>query len=239
MRVSRCGILVLTPLMREILKRGAALFQSMHGLRCIKCTNAHGIPLKCNLGDGLPIQFLTQDTNLSVDDQPWPEEDKQKLRDLDFPVWLNRHNHEHVSTLLGELVSHLSQEHPLATISGVGYCFGGKHVLRLAKSSLKAAVAFHPSFVEAEDMDGVQASLYVGLAADDDMVPATLATDFQDWSRLRMKEGVPFTMEIYPGVGHGFAARPDTNDEHIRSQYVRALKATIGFLETHAIKTSS
>ncbi|KAL6228857.1 hypothetical protein BDW75DRAFT_226118 [Aspergillus navahoensis] len=190
-------------------------------------------------GDGLPIQFLRRNPNISIEEQPWPEEDKQKLRDLDFPAWLNRHNHQHVSLLLGELVAHLSQHHPNATLSGVGYCFGGKHVLRLAKSSLKVAVAFHPSFVEAEDMDNVQAPLYVGLAADDDMVPASLAADFQGWSKTRMKEGVPFTLEIYPGVGHGFAARPDTKDEHIRSQYIRALRSAVDFLAKNTTKGSS
>ncbi|KAF2846856.1 alpha/beta-hydrolase [Plenodomus tracheiphilus IPT5] len=168
--------------------------------------------------------------HLSVEEQPWPEEDKQKLRDLDFPGWLRRHNHEHVSILLNELMDHLSQKHLNVKIAGVGYCFGGKHVLRLAKTFLTVAVAFHPSFVEAEDMNNIKVPLYVGLAADDDMVPANLAADIQEWSTTRMKGGVSLTLETYPDVGHGFAARPDTEDANVREQYNRALRRTIEFL---------
>jgi dienelactone hydrolase len=35
-------------------------------------------------------------------------------------------------------------KNPTATIVGVGYCFGGKHVLLLAKWALQAAVTLHP-----------------------------------------------------------------------------------------------
>ena len=110
---------------------------------------------------------------------------------------------------------------------GVGYCFGGKHVLRLAKSALTAAAAFHPSFVEAEDLDGIKVPLYVGLAEKDDMVPASLPHDLRHWSSAGMREDAPLTLEIYPGMRHGFAARPDTKDENIRTQYQKAFERTV------------
>ncbi|KIW90068.1 uncharacterized protein Z519_09499 [Cladophialophora bantiana CBS 173.52] len=181
-------------------------------------------------GDPLPIQLLRRDHALSIDEQPWPEEDKQKLRDLDFPAWLQRHNHPRVSSLLNDLIAGLSEQAKNTTIVGVGYCFGGKHVLRLAKSSLKAAAAFHPSFVEAEDVAGIQVPLYAGLAEKDDMVPVSLPEDLQAWAVTKMKANIPFTMEIYPGVGHGFAARPDTNDDVIRTQYERAFQKSVEHL---------
>lgn len=186
-------------------------------------------------GDALPIQMLRRDQSLSIDDQPgWSEADKQTLRDLDFPVWLKRHNAARVTQLLTDLVAELERES--SPIVGVGYCFGGKYVLRLAKllagNQLKAAAAFHPSFVEAEDMAGVRAPLYVGLAEKDTMVPASLPDDLQTWWAAAASSNMPaadtqFTMEIYPGVGHGFAARPDTKDEVIREQYERAFQRTV------------
>jgi dienelactone hydrolase len=178
-------------------------------------------------GDPLPIQMLRRDRTLSIDEQPWLEEDKQKLRDLDFPGWLQRHNHPRVSSLLIELLAELSKRPENTTIMGIGYCFGGKHILRLAKASLTAAAAFHPSFVEADDMADVQAPLYIGLAEKDDMVPASLPEDLQTWATTKMRPNVPFTVEIYPDVGHGFAARPDTKDDLIRAQYERGFQRTI------------
>ncbi|KIW24045.1 uncharacterized protein PV07_09784 [Cladophialophora immunda] len=178
-------------------------------------------------GDPLPIQFLKQDHSLSIDEQPWPEEEKQILRDLDFSSWLQRHDHAKVSALLNNLASHIKGHYPNATVVGVGYCFGGKHVLRLSKDMLAAAACFHPSFVEAEDMDGIQAPLYIGLAEKDDMVPASLPEDLCHWANSRMGPNVPFKIESFPQMGHGFAARPDTDDGNVRAQYQTAFIRTL------------
>jgi dienelactone hydrolase len=127
-------------------------------------------------------------------------------------------------------------------VVGVGYCFGGKHVLRLCKTArLAAAACFHPSFVEAEDMDmhGVQTPLYIGLAGEDDMVPASLPDDLRVWSSSGMEPDVPFVMETFPGVGHGFAARPDTDDEVVRGQYRRAFQRTLEHFARFAPGSSS
>lgn len=63
---------------------------------------------------------------------------------ININAWLNKHNHSRVGILLQQLVANLQAQRPAAILQGVGYCFGGKHVLRLAKQSLQAAVAFHP-----------------------------------------------------------------------------------------------
>jgi hypothetical protein len=178
-------------------------------------------------GDALPIQVLKQDRTLSIDEQPWPEEDKEKLRDLDFGAWQIRHSHARVSEILQHLVIELQGRYPNIPIVGAGYCFGGKHVLRLAKTSLKAAAAFHPSFVEHGDLGGIKAALYVGLAEKDDMVPATLSSDLPRWAHEGLVDGTPFELAIYSGMRHGFAARPDTEDESIRQQYESAFKRTV------------
>ncbi|KAK4946332.1 hypothetical protein LTR10_014530 [Elasticomyces elasticus] len=178
-------------------------------------------------GEPLPIEVLRQSRNMSIDEQPWPEEEKQKLRDLDFPAWLQRHNPERVTLLLNGLVAELRRQHEETSIVGVGYCFGGKHVLRLAKTALMAAAAFHPSFVTADDLYGIQAPLYIGLAEKDDMVPASLPSDLEKWASTKMKQNVPFILETYADMNHGFAARPDTEDELILQQYQAAFQRTL------------
>ena len=179
--------------------------------------------------------MLKQDRTLPIDEQPWPEEGKPKLRDLNLGAWLQRHNHQRVSELLNGLTTELQARYSDVPIFGVGYCFGGKHVLKLAKTVLKAAAAFHPSFVEADDLHGVKAPLYVGLAEKDDMVPATLPDDLPAWAAKGLVDGVPFDLDIYPGMKHGFAARPDTHDESIRQRYCQALSKTLKHFARHAI----
>lgn len=70
--------------------------------------------------------------------------------------------------------------------------------------------------------------MYIGLAEEDDMVPETLAQDLETWTK---REKVQATMGSYLGVGHGFAARPATQDPLIREQYDRAFDATVTFFQ--------
>lgn len=60
------------------------------------------------------------------------------------------------------------------------------------------------------------------------MVPETLARDFESWTR---QEEVQATVGLYPGVGHGFAARPATQDPFIREQYDRAFDTAMTFFQ--------
>jgi dienelactone hydrolase len=177
----------------------------------------------------LPIGILRGEISLNFEEKP-PEGSKETYREVNMPAWLQRHSHDHVSSLLSDLTENLKRQDPGLSLFGVGYCFGGKHVLRLAKSTLKAAAAFHPSFVEPADLTGIQVPLYIGLAEKDEMVPETLEQDFKNWSMTILQPGVAFSLEIYSGMGHGFAARPDTEDEDIRREYTKAFDAALDFL---------
>lgn len=182
------------------------------------------------LGDPVPIELLRRNPAISIAEEPWPEEAKQRLMNFDIDAWQMKHGHEHVSSLLEELIAELGRQYGNASLVGVGYCFGGKHVLRLAKHALKAAASFHPSFVQADDLAGIQAPVYIGLAENDKMVPASLPTDLQRWADAGIRGDTHFMIEEYPGMGHGFAARPDTESESIRKQYEIAFRRTVEHL---------
>lgn len=167
---------------------------------------------------------------LSFDKQSSTESPPQQQQEVDFQAWFKRHDHAHVSSLLVTLATNLKSKYPEAGLYGVGYCFGGKHVLKLAQSTLKAAASFHPSMVVAEDLAGASVPVYVGLAENDEMVPARLAQDFETWSKTLLNPDVPFTLQVYSGMGHGFAARPNTQDVDIRKQYKKAFTDTVDFL---------
>ncbi|PCD26104.1 hypothetical protein AU210_012536 [Fusarium oxysporum f. sp. radicis-cucumerinum] len=151
---------------------------------------------------------------------------------ININAWLNKHNHSRVGILLQQLVANLQAQRPAAILQGVGYCFGGKHVLRLAKQSLQAAVAFHPSYVEEEDCKDIKSPLYVGLAGDDEMVPATLHQDLISWVQQSPSQ-LEFTIESYEGMLHGFAARPNTKDAAMKTEFERAFDRTVNFLQKY------
>ncbi|KAK5047059.1 hypothetical protein LTR84_007001 [Exophiala bonariae] len=180
-------------------------------------------------GDPLPLVILKYKPifGVAIEDHDWPEDIKTQIRNVNIEQWLTKHPHDRVSELLRDLVIEIRSDNPDAEFLGVGYCFGGKHVFRMAKQYLKVAASFHPSYLTQEDVKDIQVPVYVGLAGDDEMVPTSLADDLKSWTH---QERVQATLEIYPGMSHGFAARPDTQDPAVRTQYERALKTAVSFL---------
>lgn len=56
-------------------------------------------------------------------------------------------------------------EYGVRKLGGVGYCFGGKYVARwLKKGGLDAGFTAHPSFMEAEELKGIEGPLSIAAA---------------------------------------------------------------------------
>lgn len=90
----------------------------------------------------MPIQHLRRsDPGLS-------EEDKAILQNFDLDMWLKDHSCEHVDNLLQQLTETLvpskSRDHNVS-LNVAGYCFGGKHALRMAGwKGVSSVASFHP-----------------------------------------------------------------------------------------------
>ncbi|KEF51200.1 uncharacterized protein A1O9_12703 [Exophiala aquamarina CBS 119918] len=181
-------------------------------------------------GEGLPVELLKyrRQPGVAIGDHNWPEDAKNTIRNTNIEVWLTRHPHERIEELLRGFVVAVYQIAPNTTFLGIGYCFGGKYVFTMAKEVFKAAAAFHPSFVIHEDLKGIRVPIYVGLAGNDVMVPASLPEDLKSWIQ---QEQIQAIQEIYPNMPHGFAARPEAEDPANRDQFERALKAAVDFFQ--------
>jgi carboxymethylenebutenolidase len=104
--------------------------------------------------------------------------------------------------------------HPAVTgkVGVVGYCMGGGYALRAAGTypdRIGAAASFHGGGLATDAPDSphtfaprITAKVYIGVAEIDHM--------FSDAERERLRQAleaadVDFTIEVYPGVKHGFA----------------------------------
>lgn len=82
-------------------------------------------------------------------------------------------------------------------------------------------------------MQHVLNPIFIGLGEKDDMVPASLKSDLEQW--MGITEGAhpasqsPTKFVVYPAMKHGFAARPDTKDPLIREQYLKSFTDTVTF----------
>lgn len=128
-----------------------------------------------------------------------------------LPAWLQKH-----SPAKGfEDAKHVIQalkEKGVSSIGAVGFCWGAKVVVELAKSDdIKAAVLLHPSFVTVDDIKEVKTPISVLGAEIDRTTPPELAKQFDEI--LSSKEEVPSYVKIFPGVEHGWSVRYDLTDK--------------------------
>ncbi|KAJ5780733.1 hypothetical protein N7457_005893 [Penicillium paradoxum] len=173
-------------------------------------------------GTPVPIQLLR------LNDPTLSEEDRKLIPTFDLSLWSQSHPPDHVEGLLRELTAALKtagKGDRKNILNVAGYCFGGKFALRMAGwDSVSSVASFHPS---------LRCPTYVGLAEFDNMVPPTLKEDLERWATISGEPDERRRFEpvvsVYPGVDHGFAARPDTNDPVVAAQYAKALDDASNF----------
>jgi dienelactone hydrolase len=90
-------------------------------------------------------------------------------------------------------------------VAAVGYCFGGKLVLELARggADVKALVGFHPDLTTTrpEDAVNIVGKVVVCVGADDPIVPLEQRLGFEAEMRAG---GVDWQMHVFGGAKHSF-----------------------------------
>ncbi|XP_022137980.1 endo-1,3;1,4-beta-D-glucanase-like [Momordica charantia] len=100
----------------------------------------------------------------------------------------------------------------ISAIGAVGFCWGAKVVVALAKEELiQAAVLLHPSFVTVDDIKEVKAHISVLGAEIDQISPPELLKQFEEV--LSAKPEVDGFVKIFPKVHHGWSVRYNVEDE--------------------------
>ncbi|WOK95975.1 endo-1,3-1,4-beta-D-glucanase-like isoform X1 [Canna indica] len=99
----------------------------------------------------------------------------------------------------------------ISAVGAAGFCWGGKVVVELAKSSvIEAAVLLHPAYVTVDDIKGVKCPIEILGAELDQLSPPQLVKQFEQ--ALSSIPGAIYFVKIFPGVAHGFAIRYDVNN---------------------------
>ena len=84
-------------------------------------------------------------------------------------------------------------------------------------------------YVCPEDVQGLSCPTYIGLAELDQMTSPTLREDLERWTGISIGFKSAVSLKVYPGVDHGFAARPDSGNSTIFTQYTEAFDETVEF----------
>lgn len=112
-----------------------------------------------------------------------------------------------VDPIIEATIKELRGSYGVKRLGGVGYCFGGKYVCRFLKAGkLDAGFTAHPSFVDKEEVEGIQGPLSIAAAETDQIFPAPKRHETEE---ILLKLKVPYQMNLFSDVEHGFAVRCD------------------------------
>ncbi|KAF1940732.1 hypothetical protein EJ02DRAFT_445293 [Clathrospora elynae] len=123
---------------------------------------------------------------------------------------------ETVDPMYEQVIKHFRDDLGVRRLGGLGYCFGGKYVCRwfkeggLKNGGLDAGFTAHPSFVDAEEVEGIRGPLSIAAAETDVVFPAKKRRKTED---ILEEYTVPYQMFLYSGVEHGFGVKGDFSNK--------------------------
>jgi hypothetical protein len=84
---------------------------------------------------------------------------------FELPKWLQNHGTERIDPIISAALKDMRGRLGCKHIGAVGYCFGGKYVCRFLKNGqLDAGYTAHPSFVQPDELEGIEGPLSIAAA---------------------------------------------------------------------------
>ncbi|KAI9724750.1 MAG: hypothetical protein M1812_000025 [Candelaria pacifica] len=133
-----------------------------------------------------------------------------RLGDFDMMKWFQGppgHSPDRVVPVVDSILKEMRGSMGCKKIGGVGYCFGGHHVvLQLKEGKLDAGFVGHPSHVKGDEFRAITKPLSIAAAETDSLFSPTQRHEAEE---ILAKTGKPYQVNLYSGVKHGFAVRAD------------------------------
>jgi dienelactone hydrolase len=146
----------------------------------------------------------------------------------DFEAWKKRHEPSVTDPILARVMNYIHDKYGKdAKIGGVGYCFGGRYIIRLMGSGLiDVGVVNHPSFFTMEEVSlltkGKRLAMYA--AEMDDILPPGKRRETED---VLTKVGTTWMSTVCSGTEHGFSVRGDLTQKEVRLAKECAFKGAV------------
>ncbi|KFY35771.1 hypothetical protein V494_05614 [Pseudogymnoascus sp. VKM F-4513 (FW-928)] len=143
---------------------------------------------------------------------PWRPEN------FDLMKWIqhgmkgdNPHGVPEVDAIVAKSLDYLNEQ-GYKDIAAVGYCFGAKYVVRFMSEEkgkrIKVAYVAHPSFVDEAELEAVTGPVSISAAETDSIFPVEKRHKSEE---ILVKTKLPYQINLFSGVSHGFAVRGDLN----------------------------
>ncbi|KAF3923357.1 hypothetical protein ABW21_db0204418 [Orbilia brochopaga] len=148
-------------------------------------------------------------------------------------LWLARHTPEKTLPIVKAALDAAKVEFADAAsqVFAVGYCFGGKYVLKLAATAeIAAGAVAHGTAITAEDIKGIERPVSFVCVEDDPL----FADEVRELGRKDLQErNIDHEIKVYSGVPHGFAVMGSYEDEKIQTAQTEANNQMLEWLINH------
>jgi dienelactone hydrolase len=109
------------------------------------------------------------------------------------------HTTKDIDPIIKEDLAYMRSVLKMQRIGAVGYCFGGKYVVRHLQGGIDVGFIAHPSFVDEDELKKVTRPLSIAAAETDSIFPSEKR--YQSEMILRNNGGV-YQITLYSGVVH-------------------------------------
>ncbi|KAF5003084.1 hypothetical protein FDECE_10343, partial [Fusarium decemcellulare] len=124
------------------------------------------------------------------------------------------------------------KEQGVTKIGAVGYCFGAKYVVRHYKDGIQVGYVAHPSFVEEAELAAITGPFAISAAQTDTIFPADKRRRSEE---ILIETGLPFQINLFSGVSHGFAVRGDPNKKVEKFAKEQAFYQAVQWFDEHLL----
>jgi len=148
----------------------------------------------------------------------------------EFEAWKKRHETHVTDPILAQVVNYIHDKYGKdVRIGGVGYCFGGRYVIRLMGSGvIDVGVINHPSFFTMEEVGkltkGKKLAIYA--AETDDILPPEKRSQTEE---VLTKTAATWMSTVFSGTEHGFSVRGDLTQKEVRLAKERAFQGAVSW----------
>ncbi|KIW23500.1 uncharacterized protein PV07_11693 [Cladophialophora immunda] len=143
-----------------------------------------------------------------------------KIGELDIPKWFAGgysakgigHGPSTVDPIVETCLSEMRAKYHCKKIGAMGYCFGAKYVVRYLRpdqAQIDVGYAAHPSLIEKDELQGIKGPFAIAAAENDHVFPPEKRHESEE---ILKSLGLPYQINLYGGVAHGFAVRGDLKD---------------------------
>ncbi|KAF2436188.1 alpha/beta-hydrolase [Tothia fuscella] len=134
--------------------------------------------------------------------------------DFDFKTWSSDKGVDKVDPIIEAVIKEMRTKYGIKKLGGVGYCFGGKSVIRFLRPGvIDVGYVAHPSFVAADEVKALKGPLSIAAAQTDAIFPTEKRRETEE---ILMTLDTPWQINLYSHVEHGFAVRADLTKPRIK-----------------------